>query len=103
MDHPLISLIDQQIAKAEAEGQFEGLAGAGRPLDLSGDAADAVLNRMMQEADATSPLVELKRQIAQAQADLSGLVGEAQRARMAELAELQMKLAMEIERYRKYG
>ena len=103
MDHPLMSLIDQQIAKAQAEGQFEDLAGAGKPLDLTGNAADAVLSRMMQEADATSPLVELKRQIAHAQACLPRLAGEARHIAMTELADMQMKLAMEIERFRKHG
>jgi hypothetical protein len=31
------SWVDQQVADAEARGVFDGLPGAGRPLDLSGD------------------------------------------------------------------
>ncbi len=104
MDHPLIDLIDIQIAKAQAEGQFDDLPGAGKPLDLSSDAQDAVLARMLKEAGAQSPLVELKRQVDEAQAAVKAAAcDEARVAAMARLSELRVKLALEIEAHRKYG
>ena len=104
MDHPLISLIDQQIAKAEAEGQFDNLPGAGKPLDTSRDPHDALMDRMMQEAEAQSPLGVLGAQITEVKARLAGMPeGTARRAVMKELADLQMKRAMEIEAMRRFG
>lgn len=32
MDHPLIDLIDARIRKAQADGAFDNLPGAGKPL-----------------------------------------------------------------------
>ena len=101
MDHPLISLIDQAIAKAEAEGQFDGLSGAGKPLDLSRDPADGLVERAREGAVATSPFTVLRGQIAEVKVRLSGLSGEARKGAMAELADLEMWLAMEIEAVRR--
>ena len=103
MDHPLIDLIDIQIAKAQAEGQFEDLPGAGKPLDLAGDAQDAVLARMLKEAGASSPLVELKRQVDEAEVAVKAANGAARDAAVARLSELRVKLALEIEAVGKYG
>lgn len=104
MDHPLISLIDQQIAAAERAGQFDNLPGAGKPLKLEGDPKDALLDRVRKEADVTSPLVVLKRQIAEAQQQLQPLTDpEARKVQMKVLADLQMRLAMEIEAFKRFG
>lgn len=103
MDHPLISLIDQQIAKAEAEGQFDNLPGAGKPLDTTRDPYDALVERAREGAGAVSPIAVLRGQIAEARAALAGLNGEAHRAQMKVLADLQTKLAIEIETVRRFG
>ncbi len=105
MDHPLIALIDQQIAKAEAEGQFDDLAGAGKPLELSGNAADAVLDRMVKEAGGNaSPFAVLRDQIAAARVRVAELPdGEARLAAQRDLAELETKRAIEIEAFKKFG
>lgn len=104
MNHPLESLIDQIVQNAEKRGDFDNLPGAGKPLPRLDDPQNALLNRMMQEADAKSPVVVLRRQILEAQERLKTLTDET--GRMAEqmrLSELHTKLAIEMEAFRKYG
>ena len=104
MDHPLRGLIDQIVADAERRGDFKDLPGAGKPLPEVDDPQNAVLARMMKEADAKSPVVILRQQILAAQERLKALTDEADRkAEMTRLSELHMKLAIEMEAFRKYG
>ena len=104
MDHPLLSLIDQRIAAAEREGQFDNLPGAGKPLDHLGDPKDALLDRLSREAQVRSPLAVLREQIAASKARLQTLTDEAPRkAEMKTLADLQMRLAIEMETMRRFG
>ena len=104
MHHPLSGLIDQIVQNAEKRGDFDDLRGAGKPLAHLDDPQNAVLNRMMQEADATSPVVVLRRQILAAQERLKTLTGEADRkAEQLRLSALHTKLAIEMEAFRKYG
>ncbi|WP_411890069.1 DnaJ family domain-containing protein [Yoonia sp. SDW83-1] len=104
MDHPLISLIDQKIAEAEKQGQFDNLPGAGKPLEHLGKPKDALLDRMAKEADVKSPMVVLKEQIAASKTRLKGLTNQAARkAEMKTLADLQMRLALEIEAVKRFG
>lgn len=82
-DHPLQrvsaqrfeSLIDQQIRAAEAAGQFNNLAGAGKPLDLSDDAhVPEELRagfRMLKNAGAAPPWIELQQSIRSEQARIA--------------------------------
>ncbi|MEL6682332.1 MAG: DUF1992 domain-containing protein [Pseudomonadota bacterium] len=104
MHHPLSSLIDQIVQTAEKRGDFDDLPGAGKPLPHLDDPQNAVLNRMMKEADAKSPVVILRQQILAANARLKTLTDpEARRTEMLHLSELQMKLSIEMEAFRKYG
>ena len=104
MDHPLRGLIDQIVRNAEKRGDFDNLPGAGKPLVHPENPQDAVLNRLLSEADAKSPVVILRQQILKAQADLQTLSDpEKRRAHMLWLSELQTKLAIEMESFRKYG
>ena len=104
MGHPLDRLIDQIVQNAEKRGEFENLPGAGKPLEHLDDPQNAVLNRMMQEADAKSPVVVLRRQILEAQERLRCASDEeVGKAEMLRLSELQTKLAIEMEAFRKYG
>ena len=104
MHHPLSGLIDQIVQNAEKRGDFDNLPGAGQPLPHLDDPQNAVLNRMMQEADAKSPVVVLRRQILEAQDRLKSLTDETLRKNeMLRLAELHTKLAIEMEAFRKYG
>ncbi|SIO32659.1 DUF1992 domain-containing protein [Vannielia litorea] len=64
MDHPLIDLINAKIAAAEAEGQFDNLAGAGQPLPACDDPENAVLHRILKENGAVPEFVSLSRELA---------------------------------------
>jgi len=104
MAHPLESLIDQIVQNAEKRGDFDDLPGAGKPLAHLDDPQNAVLNRMMQEAEAKSPVVVLRRQIIAAQEKLKALTDPTDRkAEQLRLSELHTKLAIEMEAFRKYG
>ncbi len=104
MHHPLSSLIDQIVQNAEKRGDFDDLPGAGKPLAHLDDPQNAVLNRMMQEADAKSPVVILRQQILASQERLKTLSDEKTRkTEMLLLSELHTKLSIEMEAFRKYG
>ena len=103
MDHPLISLIDQAIAKAEAEGQFDNLPGAGKPLDVSGDPLDALNARIRREEGVKAPIAVLRDQIAMARAAVDAAPVADLQARMKDLADLELKLALEIEAVKRFG
>ena len=104
MHHPLSGLIDQIVQNAEKRGDFDNLHGAGKPLPHLDDPQNAILNRMMQEADAKSPVVILRRHILEAQDNLKSLTDQTERkAAQIRLSELHTKLAIEMEAFRKYG
>lgn len=64
MDHPLIDLINQKIAQAEAEGDFDNLPGAGKPLPECDDPQNVLLNRLIRENGAVPEFVSLSRELA---------------------------------------
>ncbi len=104
MKHPLDSIIDDALMKAAKDGSFDNLPGAGKPLKLLDNPADAVLNRMMTTANVKPPLVALAEEIKAAQSHLKTLTDEDQRkAQMKKLSDLQMRLAMEKEAFNRYG
>lgn len=104
MAHPLDSLIDQIVQQATRDGKMDDLPGAGKPLPHVDNPQDAVLARLMKEADATAPVVVLRRQILAAQEKLKTVADEAEkRQQMLYISELQTKLALEMEAFRKYG
>lgn len=70
MDHPLIDLINQKIAEAEAEGAFDNLEGAGRPLPRENDPQNALLNRVLRENGGVPEFVALKRELDGLRAEL---------------------------------
>ena len=103
MAHPLSWLIDR-MARAEEEGAFDDLPGAGQPLPEGPVAQDAVLNKLLAEAGAVPPVVALKREIAASLERLKGLTDPADRkAEMAKLADLQMRLGLTMEAHQKWG
>ena len=104
MPHPLDSLIDQIVGAAAKRGDFDDLPGAGKPLPAVENPQDAVLARVMKEADATSPVVILRKQILAAQEALQGVTDPDERkAKMQIIADLHTQLAIEMEAFRKYG
>ncbi len=104
MDHPLIDLIGQAIAKAEKEGAFDNLPGAGKPIPDLHAPGDAVLDRLMRESGAKPQAVTLQARIAESRARLAKLTGEdARKEEMRVLADLEMRLSIEMEAMRRYG
>ncbi len=70
MDHPLIDLINAKIAQAEAEGAFDDLPGAGKPLPREDDPENALLNRVIRENGAVPEFVLLSRELEKLRAEL---------------------------------
>ncbi|WP_432255562.1 DnaJ family domain-containing protein [Limimaricola sp. AA108-03] len=104
MDHPLIDHISRVIAKAEREGAFDDLPGAGKPIHDLHAPGDAVLDRLMRESGAKPQAVTLKAQVAEARTRLAETTGEAERRdAMRALADLEMRLSIEMETLRRYG
>lgn len=71
MDHPLIDLINARIAEAEADGAFDDLPGAGKPLPACDDPENALLTRLMKENGAEPEFVSLSRELRRLRADLN--------------------------------
>ena len=70
MDHPLLDLINAKIAAAEAEGAFDDLPGAGKPLPPCDDPENALINRLIRENGAVPEFVILGRELARLRAEL---------------------------------
>lgn len=70
MDHPLIDLINARIEAAEADGAFDGLPGAGKPLPRCDDPENALLNRLVRENGGVPEFVSLSRELQRLRAEL---------------------------------
>ncbi len=98
-------LAERQIKKAQAEGQLDGLKGAGKPLpdEGHGDFAAAAGFRVMAEAGALPKEIELKKAVDQQRAVLlAETAPDARKREMAKLADLELRLAIEVEARRKF-
>ena len=96
------SLVDQKMREAAEDGTLEKLPGFGKPLDLTRDPYDAMLEKMHKEARTKPKAVTLKDQIAESTARLAALSEpETRRAEMKVLADLQTRLAIELESLRR--
>lgn len=97
-------LAERQILKAQAEGQFDNLKGAGKPLDLDGDnSADAAGFRIMAEAGALPREIAMRKAVA-AQTDVVRQTTDpvARKRESAKLAEQQLRLDIEQDARRKF-
>lgn len=104
MAHPLNYAIEHAMKTAERNDEFADLPGAGKPLQNLHEPKDAVLGRILKEANAKPLAVSLKQQVAETRARLNALTDpEARKEVMRQLAELQLRLDLEMEAYRKYG
>ncbi|SHH58511.1 DUF1992 domain-containing protein [Cognatishimia maritima] len=70
MDHPLIDLINQRIAEAEADGAFDNLEGQGKPLPKVDDPENALLNRLVKENGGVPEFVALGKELQRLRAEL---------------------------------
>ena len=71
MDHPLIDLINARILEAEADGAFDNLEGAGKPLPLEDDPENPLLNRLARETGAVPEFVSLSRKLRRLREELA--------------------------------
>ena len=98
-------LAERQILKAQAEGQFDGLKGAGKPLGQAANdgSVDAIGFRIMAEAGALPREIQLRKQIEAQMQVLRGTMNDQDRRReMAKLADLQLRLNIEQEARRRF-
>lgn len=104
----LSRLTESRIRRAEAEGQFKNLAGAGKPLPQrpTGVPVDTGLEagyRIMAEAGAIPEEFRLKAQAEEIRARLNAATDPADRKRlMTELAEAQMRQSIAEEARRRF-
>ncbi|MBY6155301.1 DUF1992 domain-containing protein [Vannielia litorea] len=96
MDHPLIDLITAKIRAAEAEGQFDDLPGAGKPLPACDDPENAVMNRILKENGGVPEFVSLSRELARLREELRETGDRTRRAEIVKemsLAEAKIEIA----------
>lgn len=70
-------LVEQRIQVAQRNGEFEGLQGAGKPIEFEDDSGVPedlrMAYKMLKNADFAPPEIELKKQILQAEDLLGGM------------------------------
>ena len=100
----LSCMAERQILKAQSEGQFDNLKGAGKPLNVTGDgSADAVGFRIMAEAGALPREIQLRKAVEeQTRIMATAPDDEARKQAMKKLADLQLRLDIEQEARRRF-
>jgi len=70
-------LVEQRIQVAQRNGEFEGLQGAGKPIEFEDDSGVPedlrLAYKMLKNADFAPPEIELKKQILQTEDLLGGM------------------------------
>lgn len=95
MDHPLIDLINARIAKASADGAFDDLPGAGKPLPRVDDPDNAVLNRILKDNGAVPEVVAVSRELSRLREELLDCSDRSERRRLiAEIGVLDTRLEL---------
>lgn len=95
MDHPLIDLINARIAAAEADGAFDDLEGAGKPLKWSDDPENELINRLIAENGAVPEFVSLSRELAKLREDLRETGDRTRRSEiMKEMSMMEARIAL---------
>lgn len=96
-------LAERQILKAQAEGQLDNLKGAGKPLASTvGDTAQDAGFRIMAEAGAIPREVALRKAVEAQRATVATAPPEARAVEAARLADLELRLAIEVEARRRF-
>lgn len=102
MDHPLIDLINARIAAAEAEGEFENLPSAGKPLPTEADPENALINRVLRENGAVPEFVFLSRALERLRAELRDTGDRTKRRKiMQEMSLMDARIDLARQAYRK--
>ncbi|CAM4297782.1 DUF1992 domain-containing protein [Palleronia rufa] len=90
-------IAEERIEAAMEEGAFDNLPGAGKPFTWR--AGDPVVPKSLRKSGYTPPVVVLNRKLEDLRARLSSEVDRTRRrALLAEIAETDMRRAMELER-----
>ena len=102
MDHPLIDVINARIAKAEEQGAFDNLTGAGRPLPRDDDPENSVLTRVVKDAGGAPPFVLMARELEKLRAQLRETSDRTERRTlMVEMSTLEAKIEISRRDWRK--
>jgi len=102
MDHPLAALINARIAAAEAEGAFEDLPGAGKPLPQIEDPEGTVFHRMLRDAGAVPEFVALARELAHLRAELRETGDRSRRQQiLKEMSMMEVRIDIARQDYKK--
>lgn len=92
MDHPLLDLINARFRKAEAEGAFDNLPGAGKPLQLDDDPNNGIATHILKKNGAIPEFVRLSREIVVKHQELKALIDmDERKPLMKEIALLEIK------------
>lgn len=103
MYHPLNLTLDLYLGRQAARGEFDHLEGEGMPLDLSAQ-APSVLDKLMKEANVKPVVVLLSQKEVETRHRLSKARDPVTRRKiLRELADLQTRIAIEIEAYSRFG
>lgn len=101
MDHPLIDLISQKIAEAEARGEFDNLPGSGKPLPEVEDPENALLNRLVKESGGVPEFVSLSRELTRLREELRETSDRSRRKEiMKDMSLLEAKIDLARKAYR---
>ncbi|MFY0618534.1 DUF1992 domain-containing protein [Shimia sp.] len=101
MDHPLIDLINQKIRDAAEAGEFDNLAGAGKPLPKEDDPENALLNRLIKESGGAPEFVSLSRDMDRLRAEFREATDRAKRRDiMKDMSMLEAKIDLARKAYR---
>ncbi|OIQ44572.1 MAG: hypothetical protein BM558_07375 [Roseobacter sp. MedPE-SW] len=102
MDHPLAALINARIAAAEADGAFEDLPGAGKPLPQIADPEGTVFHRMLRDAGAVPEFVALARELTHLRAELQEASDRSRRKQiLKEMSMMEVRIDIARQDYKK--
>jgi len=95
MDHPLIDLISAKIRAAEAEGAFDNLPGAGKPLPPVDNPENAVFDRILKDNGAVPEAVSISAELSRLRAELRETADRTRRSQIIrDMSLLETKLEM---------
>ena len=76
-------IVEERIRKAQKNGEFDNLDGAGKPLDLEEDRHIAedlrMAHKILKNADCLPPEIEVKKEIEKTEQLLTGMNGTAEK------------------------
>jgi hypothetical protein len=79
-------IVEERIQTAQKRGEFENLAGAGKPLDLKDDRGVPeelrLVYKILKNADCIPPEIELKKEIRQTEDLLVGMQATSEKYRL---------------------